>query len=171
MEIQIRDAQLQDAALLAELGRQTFFEAFHDSNDPARLAQFLNQTYAPELQCQELQDPAITTLVAMVDGRPAGFAQLRHGAPEPCVTGLGPIELQRIYALQAFLGAGVGKALLSACLERAKEQGFKTIWLGVWEHNPRAQAFYVKHGFRQVGSHPFDVGGDLQTDLIFERPL
>jgi GNAT superfamily N-acetyltransferase len=168
-EIAIHDAALGDAALLADLGRRTFAEAFAGSNDPECLARFLDQTYTEDRHREELRDPAVTTLIARVDGRPAGFAQLRRGGPESCVTGPDPIELQRIYSLREFLGSGVGQALMSACLDRARTLGFRTLWLGVWEHNPRAQAFYLKHGFRQVGSHPFDVGGDLQTDLIFER--
>jgi ribosomal protein S18 acetylase RimI-like enzyme len=48
---------------------------------------------------------------------------------------------------------------------QAKSRGARTLWLGVWEHNARAIAFYRKHGFRQIGSHPFLLGQDLQTDL------
>lgn len=167
----ILDAVPEDAGLLADLGRRTFAETFAGTNDPVRLARFLEETYSPARQGEELRDPALTTLLARVDGVPAGFAQLRRGPGEPCVDGPAPVELQRIYALAAFLGTGVGKALLAACVDRARAAGFRTLWLGVWEHNPRALAFYARHGFRQVGSHPFDVGGDLQTDLILVRDL
>jgi len=170
-EIHIQEAQLGEAALLSDLGRRTFTEAFADSNDPDCLARFLDQTYTPERQAGELKDPAITTFIARVDGSPAGFAQLRRGPGEACVSGPDPIELQRIYALREFLGSGVGKSLLSACMDRAKADGFRTLWLGVWERNPRAQAFYLRHGFRLAGSHTFDVGGDLQVDLIYKLLL
>lgn len=169
--IRIAEAAPEDADLLANLGRRTFTEAFADTNDPDHLARFLEETYSREQQAEELRDPAVTTLLAWVDGVPAGFAQLRRGPCEPCVDGPAPVELQRIYALAAFLGTGLGKALLSACMARAEAEGFRTLWLGVWEHNPRALAFYARQGFQQVGSHPFDVGGDLQTDLILARAL
>jgi len=43
------------------------------------------------------------------------------------------------------------------------------VWLGVWEHNPRAIAFYRKWGFEAVGEHVFVVGTDPQRDLVMTR--
>ena len=45
------------------------------------------------------------------------------------------------------------------------------MWLGVWERNPRAIAFYIKSGFVVVGSHVFIVGNDRQTDLVLVSSL
>ena len=45
------------------------------------------------------------------------------------------------------------------------------IWLGVWEENNKAIAFYKRHGFEVFGSHPFKLGGDLQRDLLMKRLL
>jgi diamine N-acetyltransferase len=47
----------------------------------------------------------------------------------------------------------------------------RTLWLGVWEHNARAIAFYTKCGFIDVGEHAFFVGGDEQTDRVMSRSL
>ena len=62
-------------------------------------------------------------------------------------------------------------ALMHAAREAAQELGGLHIWLGVWERNPRAIAFYLKSGFVQVGSHVFTVGSDRQTDFVFVSPL
>ena len=43
------------------------------------MALYLESSYSPELQTAELANPDIVTLVAEVDGRLAGFAQLRDG--------------------------------------------------------------------------------------------
>ncbi len=56
---------------------------------------------------------------------------------------------------------------MHAAREAARELGGLDIWLGVWERNPRAIAFYVKSGYVQVGSHVFTVGSDSQTDFVF----
>jgi ribosomal protein S18 acetylase RimI-like enzyme len=40
------------------------------------------------------------------------------------------------------------------------------LWLGVWEHNPRAITFYRKFGLEVVGTHAFMLGLDRQRDLI-----
>ena len=42
----------------------------------------------------------------------------------------------------------------------------RKLWLGVWERNDRARAFYVKCGFADAGEHIFLFGTDPQTDLI-----
>ena len=56
-------------------------------------------------------------------------------------------------------------------LAAARARGAGTLWLGVWERNPRGIAFYVKCGFRDVGSKPFLLGSDWQTDRVMVRPL
>jgi hypothetical protein len=39
----------------------------------------------------------------------------------------------------------------------------------VWEKNVRANRFYQRYGFKDVGSHDFLLGSDPQTDRIMER--
>jgi ribosomal protein S18 acetylase RimI-like enzyme len=51
----------------------------------------------------------------------------------------------------------------------AERRGGRTLWLGVWERNERAKAFYQKNGFSDVGSHLFMLGTDAQTDRIMVR--
>ena len=43
------------------------------------------------------------------------------------------------------------------------------MWLGVWERNARAIAFYAKWGFIDIGDHVFMLGSDRQTDRIMWR--
>ena len=60
---------------------------------------------------------------------------------------------------------------MKVCLHEAVAAGCDVIWLGVWEHNPRAIAFYHKWGFKQVGTQTFHLGDDLQTDWVMARPV
>ena len=60
---------------------------------------------------------------------------------------------------------------MRACLDEAQQAGHETIWLGVWERNERAKAFYHKNCFMDVGSHVFMLGTDAQTDRILVRPV
>jgi len=57
---------------------------------------------------------------------------------------------------------------MAATVAAARGRGSASLWLGVWERNPRAQAFYKKSGFADVGSHTFFVGTDEQTDRVME---
>ena len=58
---------------------------------------------------------------------------------------------------------------MADAIERAATLGANVVWLGVWEHNPRAIRFYEKHGFTTAGEQPF--GKDPQRDLVMVRPL
>lgn len=167
----LRPATAGDAALLADLGRRTFTETFADSNTAEDLRLFLDETYSDAIQALELADPAAAHLLVETDGEAIGFARLRRGEVPDCVSGPEPVELQRIYVLRAWHGLKAGPALLERCLEEARALGGRTLWLGVWERNERAQAFYRRFGFETVGDHLFTVGTDPQRDVIMVRSL
>ena len=131
----------------------------------------LARSYGIAQQTAELAHPGITTLLAYADGDLAGFAQLRQGLPPPCVTPARPIELWRLYVASPWHGRGVAQALMAAAVAAARERDGAVLWLGVWERNPRAQAFYRKSGFTVVGSQQFLVGTDTQTDHVMELIL
>ena len=167
----IRTALAEDADLLAELGARTFCETFAADNSPENIVAYLASSFGPALQATELADADSLFLIAEVDGTAAGYAKLKPGDPPRGVTGEKPIELVRLYVSREWLGRGVGAALMRACIDEAKRQGHHTIWLGVWEHNDRARAFYSKWNFRDVGRHIFQLGDDPQTDILMERSL
>ena len=169
--VTIRRATEADAAVLAAFGAKTFadtFGAFHSASD---LALHLAEAFGVPQQTAELTDPATVTLFVEMDGALAGFTQVYAGAVPECVTGPVPIEIKRLYIDTPFHGQGVAQRLIDAAYEVARERGAATIWLGVWEHNPRAIAFYRRQGFTQVGAHTFMVGTDATTDLLFARAL
>lgn len=170
-DLVIRRANEADAALLAELGARTFSETFAADNRPEDLASYLAESFSAARQAAELADSSSTFLIAEVGGIAAGYAKLHAGEPEKGIEGAKPVELVRLYVLQEWLGRGVGAELMSACLDEARRAGHETIWLGVWEHNARAQAFYRKWGFRAVGDHVFLLGSDPQRDILMERAV
>jgi ribosomal protein S18 acetylase RimI-like enzyme len=162
---------MADAPLLAELSARTFLDAFGADNTPEDLALHVERNYGAAIQERELGDAALTYLVAEVDDEVAGYGLVRDGHAPPCVGDEHPIEIQRLYVERAWHGRGVAQALMAACEDEARRRGGRTLWLGVWERNPRAIRFYEKEGFHEVGSHTFLVGSDPQTDRILARPL
>ena len=171
MSIMIRPSVATDATALAELAARTFRETFAADNRAEDMALHIAHAYGTSQQQRELVDPDITTLLVEVDGELAGYAQLRSGVPPACVTGQAPVELWRFYIAQPWQGRGVAQSLMRKVESDAYRRGGRTLWLGVWERNERAKAFYHKHGFIDVGSHLFMVGTDAQTDRIMVRPL
>lgn len=133
--------------MLAALARDTFFEAFASSNNAADMAAHLERAYGVDQQAAELADPDIVTLIAQLEGRTVAYAQIRPGKTPACVTGPRPIELWRFYVIAERHGHGTAQALMERVLGEARARGAGTLWLGVWERNPRARAFYRKYGF------------------------
>lgn len=164
----VRRATPEDAPLLAELGARTFADAFGASNTPEDMAAYLAANFSPERQREELEDSARICLIAEEGGRAVGYAQLRSEAPGEGGGG-SRLELVRLYSTQDRLGLGVGAALMERFLRAGEEGGHDRLFLSVWEHNPRAIAFYRKWGFETTGRKDFLLGSDLQTDLVMER--
>lgn len=159
--------------MLTDLAYKTFWDAFapHPKNAPDDLADYMRQAFGLDQITAELGDHKNLFLIAEIEGELAGYSKLIFDNIEPGITAERPVELSRLYSHQKFLGQGVGQALLNACFDRAKEAGCDAMWLGVWEFNPRAQRFYKKNGFREVGKHVFQLGNDSQTDLLMQREL
>ena len=163
----IIDATPDDAAVLAELGARTFEDSFAADNTVEDMRQHLAASFGPERQLAEIRDPSVDTLLLRDDaGRAVAFAQLRAGKISDGVPAEGSIELWRFYVERAWHGRGLAHDLMNAAKARARQRGAQTFWLGVWERNARAQAFYRKHGFQKVGQQVFVVGTDPQTDHV-----
>ncbi|KAF4835191.1 putative N-acetyltransferase [Colletotrichum tropicale] len=171
--IDIRPATLDDAKTIAELGAHVFSVTFGHSVEPHELQAFLDESYSIEAVTKDLKDTNKDTILATdAAGDILGFAMLTRGSTEPCVADLdGIVELQRIYLYPKAHGTGTGKALADKLEDMARDQGFKNIWLGVWEENFRARKAYEKWGYKAVGTHDFVVGSVVQTDDILVKEL
>lgn len=167
----IRRAQRGDAALLARLAERTFRDAFSSVNTPEDMELHCRTTYAETIQAQEIADPGKITLLCELGDRPVGYAQVRWGKTPPFVVARAPGEIQRLYVVADCHGKGVARDLMDACLREIAGRGCDVAWLGVWERNPRAIAFYRKYGFVEVGEHHFLLGNDRQRDVVMARPL
>lgn len=169
-EIRIRRANIEDTETLAELSYKTFWDAFHEhpENTPEDMADYMEKAFNVETLRTELAEENSIFLIAEIENEAAGYAKLTLGAIEDGITAEKPIELNRLYSHQKFLGKGVGAKLMDECFQLARENNCEVMWLGVWEFNPRAQAFYRKHGFYEVGKHIFQLGSDPQTDLLMQ---
>jgi diamine N-acetyltransferase len=169
--VHIRPGTVADAATLAAFAARTFAETFAADNDAADMQAHLARAYGVAQQTAELTDPAMVTLLAEEAHRLAGYAQLHRGTLPACVVVSEPIELLRFYVDRAAHGTGLAQALMAAVQDAAHAAGARHLWLGVWEHNPRAIRFYAKCGFVDVGSQAFVLGADRQTDRVMVAPV
>jgi GNAT superfamily N-acetyltransferase len=172
-ELNIRFAVDEDAELLAELGRETFYDAFvnHPLMPKAELNLYLNEAFTVSQITRELNDPQAAFLLAETGGQAVGYAKLVAEEREASITGKNPIKLKRLYSRQQFIGKGVGAGLLSRCLDEAVKNGHDSIWLTVWEHNKKAQNFYRKWDFKPCGMIDFQFGNTVLTDIVMQKSL
>lgn len=164
---------IADAALLAELGAVSFRESVAAESDANDLALYLAEAFGVAQQRCELLEPGSVFVIAEIDAAAIGYARLRaRDLPQPLASSaIAAVELARIYVRRAEWGRGVGAALLAATLDAARERDAGLIWLGVWERNARAIAFYEKAGFTKVGRKIFQLGHDAQHDWVMARLL
>lgn len=167
----IRHATPADARPLAQLAEETFRATFGAMNTAVDMDLHCQTSYSEALQAREIAQPNMLTLLCEQSGQLIGFAQLRWAETPSCVSGKTPGEIQRFYLAHAWHGQGIAQKMMSACLAEMGQHGSDVVWLGVWEHNPRAIAFYEKFGFTAVGDHIFPLGHDPQRDIIMVRSI
>jgi diamine N-acetyltransferase len=169
--VALRTAGPRDAASLAEFAARSFRESFGAANRDEDMAAHCEQNFSPERQRSEIDNPDWYNVLAEQAGELAGFAQLRTSPLPDCVRFPTALEIYRFYVAPAYHGTGLAHRLMNALLDRAASQGADAVWLGVWEHNPRAIAFYRKSGFHPVGEQAFVLGRDIQRDVVMLRAL
>ncbi|MFC8046949.1 GNAT family N-acetyltransferase [Nocardia sp. NPDC057353] len=164
-------AGLWDAEALGDLAAATFPLACPPGTAPEDIEIFLAEMLSAERFGEYLGADDRIVLRAAEDGELVGYAMLHVGTPaDPAVAAavdLHPaVELSKLYVLPGRHGSGVADALMRAALEHAAEAGGAGLWLGVNQHNARAQRFYTRSGFERCGTKTFRVGAELHDDYI-----
>lgn len=165
----IRRARIEDADILADLGRRTFVESLGHLYRPHDLAEFLATAYSPEATLRDLTAPDRAAWLVERDGEQIGLALAGTcSLPHPEVT---PAcgELKRIYLLRDHQNGGLGARLFGDVLAWLERDGPRTLWIGVWSGNLGAQRFYARAGFELAGEYGFQVGSVVDREFIMRR--
>ncbi|MCG7610296.1 MULTISPECIES: GNAT family N-acetyltransferase [Mycobacterium] len=173
--MQVAPATAADLPELAAVAAATFPLACPPSVTPENVAAFIAENLSEERFGEYLTDPNRIVLVAREDSI-TGYAMLIHGVPDDddvqrAVTLRPALELSKIYVLPGRHGEGVAQALMSAALDAGTESGAGCMWLGVNQHNHRAQRFYTKNGFTISGTKTFRLGTRTEDDYVMTRPV
>ncbi len=162
----IRRCGVEDAPALSALARRTFYDTFTGTCTETDMQQFLDTYYNVVRLAGELSAPDDYTYFAEFDGVPAGYLRFLGGPVQfPAADYEKPLELNRLYVDAQYKGKGLAQLLMNFYLQSAADNNCDFLWLGVWEHNYRAQSFYKKYGFSFTGHrHPFPIGDTPQTD-------
>jgi len=170
-DIKIIKASVSDLKALQKIGKQTFFETFADSNTDDDMQKYLKQKFSENQLTQELNNPHSAFYFAIIGDKTVGYLKVNWLMAQTEKHDMLALELERIYVLNGFQGKKIGQLLHDKALSIAKNQKSKYLWLGVWEHNPKAIRFYEKNGFVAFDKHIFIVGVDKQTDILMKLML
>lgn len=170
-EIEIKKIGLADIEILQTIAKQTFSEAFSDSNSAENMQQYLNEGFTSEKLTAELNNQNSIFYFAKANDEVVGYLKLNFGDGQTDLKDPKALEIERIYVVKDFYGKKIGQILYDKALEVAKENSLEYIWLGVWEHNLRAISFYQKNGFAEFDTHDFWLGDDKQTDKLMKLNL
>lgn len=166
-------ADASDAEALSAFAEGSFRHTFGHIYDPADLAVFLAGWNPPDRIRAQIADPDWTiALVRGGDGAILGFIKLGpidfdlpEGQPAA-----GATELHQLYVDEAAKGRGVAAALIEWGIAWARERA-SILYLSVFTENDRAQAFYRRYGFVDVGRNAFRVGNHIDEDRIWRLDL
>ncbi|RSH90164.1 hypothetical protein EHS25_001498 [Saitozyma podzolica] len=178
----LRRATPADAAQVSHLIGSTWAKFFAYSVTPQDLEDYLSGPVSVAQISSDIENPAMRFLVSTPTSRSAGVesgetpeivgvAQLVLGTTEPCLTLPRPVELRRLYVSPEHHGGGAASSLVRGVEDLARGEGLGSMWLGVWEDNPRGKRFYEKMGFGVVGEHTFLVGQSVRRDWVMEKAL
>ncbi|WP_066300022.1 GNAT family N-acetyltransferase [Bacillus sp. FJAT-29937] len=171
MTIKIKMCALEDLQTLQEISIETFNDTFKNQNSPENMGTYLERAFNLNQLEKELSNMSSEFFFVYFNDEIAGYLKVNTNEAQSEEMDDESFEIERIYIKNKFQKHGLGKYLLNNSVELATERKKKKIWLGVWEQNENAIAFYKKMGFVQTGAHSFYMGDEEQTDLILTKTL
>ena len=171
MNIQLIQCTTENLDALQTISRDTFYETFHEQNSEEIMTAYLNTAFSSEKLTAELEHKHSLFKLLYVNEELAGYLKVNIEEAQSEQLGPDTLEVERIYILSRFQKLGLGKVLMDDAIKLANEMNKNKIWLGVWEKNMNAIAFYEKAGFEKTGSHSFFMGEEEQIDFIMTKHL
>lgn len=171
MKTELIRCQIEDVEILLNLAAQTFSDTFAAMNTPETMAAYLTEAFTREKFLDELSDPHSQFYFLLADGNLAGYIKMNDTDAQSDLQDAQALEIERIYVLRDFQGQGLGSVMIEFALQIACDMGKSSVWLGVWQKNLSAIAFYQKMGFKIVGEHSFRMGEELQSDWVMKKIL
>jgi ribosomal protein S18 acetylase RimI-like enzyme len=170
-EVIIKKVRVEDIAQLQKISCVTFAQTFDEHNSAADMEAYLSTSFATEKLIVELNNVNSEFYFALDGATVVGYLKVNTGDAQTEKKDLTAFEIERIYVDRAYLGKKIGQLLFNKAIDLAKEKKLVYVWLGVWEENHRALAFYQKNGFIPFDKHIFRLGNDEQTDIMMKLEL
>lgn len=170
-KIEVYRIGLNEISQLQEIGRQTFYETFAESNSEENMQNYLSEGFTIEKLTDEINNPNSEFYFATIENQIIGYLKVNFGEAQTELKDDKTLEIERIYVVKEFHGKSVGQILYDKAIEIANQKKVSYVWLGVWEENPRAISFYTKNGFIAFDKHIFKLGDEEQTDIMMKLKI
>ena len=169
--MEIVKATVQHLDELLEFARDNFLLTYGHMNTKDNMRDYLQTTFSYKSFQYEFLDPESDFYVILLGNKIIGYYKSNVGDAQTEDNLPNSLELERVYVTDSLKGQGLGRKMIDHAIAQAKSKNLDFIWLGVWEKNQKAIAFYEKMGFKSIGTHVFQLGDDAQTDLIMKLEL
>ena len=171
MTISEKKCTIKDLQILQNISIETFNETFKEQNSSENLKAYLDRAFNLKQLEKELFNNYSEFYLVYYNDEIAGYLKVNINEAQSEEMREDSLEIERIYIKKKFQKYGLGKYLLNKAMDIAIERNKKKIWLGVWDKNDNAIAFYKKMGFVQTGAHSFYMGDEEQIDYIMSKTL
>ncbi len=155
--VSIIKAKIKDVHLLSSLARLTFIESHGHSAGKEDVDHYIFEKYNEDIFEKELSDPVNNYYLIYYKNQLAGFSNIIFNDPYNNSDIEHVAKLDRLYLLKEFYHLKLGLALFEFNISLAKKNDQFAAWLYVWKENIRAVQFYLKAGFKVIGSHYFKI--------------
>ncbi|OCN05182.1 hypothetical protein A4S06_02020 [Erysipelotrichaceae bacterium MTC7] len=169
--VEIKEVKVEQVSFLRELAITTLYETFYTEEKAKNLKDYVHEAYDIDVLVDSLQDEYSHTFFIYCKQEIAGYLKVNVHTSQSEPMGDDGFEIQRIYILKKFKGLGLERILMDVSISLAKFYKKSFVWLGVWEHNYAAQAFYKTFGFDKVSEHDFAMGDLVETDWILKKEI
>lgn len=168
MTIHVREARNEELPLI----RKQRVEAYRDHTGSISDEHW--QALKKAISSEADKQPGVELLVAEIDSEIVGSVALfpaKTDAYEGFVDELDYPELRVLAVSSKSRGLGVGSALIEACVQRAKNNGYDAIGLHTGDFMDSAIALYSRHGFERLPEHDFEPANDGVIVKAFKRKI
>jgi ribosomal protein S18 acetylase RimI-like enzyme len=167
----LRKVQDEDISGLSEFAARTFYQAYGWYNTEENMKNYVEKYFSKENLCKEIREPETEIYILTEDEKIKGYVKSGRQNNLEILKDYSHMEIERIYVDNSDQRNGFGKTMLDFIIQKAKEKNSQFLWLGVWQKNEKAIAFYSKNGFKIIGTTTFILGDDDQDDFIMAREL
>lgn len=166
----LRRSQFSDASSIAAISIEVWIGTYLKKGVSAFFADYALSEFTTATTQSFISDPTQFILVSENEDGIDGFLRVSSGCKAP-VVGCSEMEISTLYVQPRHHGKGIGKRLLNAAIQHARDENAKSIWLTTNAENTPAIAFYLSQGFEQIGETQFRIQEEGYLNNVYSYQL